>query len=106
MASAAGAGGGDPDRMDLFVLKSLERVRAQAGFFERDIKDAIDSTTSECCASGQGGGALSGGMGDDSAAPLRLRAPFVAASRRHPIFSSAEAINESIIAQRSKKGTP
>lgn len=45
--ASAAAAAGDPDRMDLFVLKSLERVRAQAGFFERDIKDAIDATSSE-----------------------------------------------------------
>ena len=36
----------DPDRMDLFVLKQLEKIRAQAGWLESDIKEAIDTTTS------------------------------------------------------------
>ena len=30
--------------MDLFVLKSLERLRACAGFFESDLKEACDTT--------------------------------------------------------------
>jgi hypothetical protein len=33
--------------MDLFVLKSLEKIRAQAGWLESDIKEAVDSTSSE-----------------------------------------------------------
>jgi len=45
--STAAAAGGDPDRMDLFVLKSLEKIRAQAGWLESDIKEAVDSTSSE-----------------------------------------------------------
>jgi len=43
---AAAAPPAEPERMDVFVLKSLEKVRAQAGFFESDLKEAVDSTSS------------------------------------------------------------